>query len=88
MAWSVEWSPEARKNLKKLDPQVAREVIEFMDEVATGDPRRFGKPMRHQLRGHWGYRIGNCRAITKNYDEKLVTFAMRVMHRSTVYGYH
>lgn len=88
MAWSVEWSPEARKNLKKLDPQVAREVLDYMDEVATGDPRRFGKPRRRQLRGHWGYRIGNYRAITKHYDEKLVIFAVKVMHRSKIYGDH
>lgn len=88
MAWSVEWSPEARKNLKKLDPQVAREVLDYMDDIATGDPRRFGKPMQHQLRGYWRYRIGNYRAITKHYDETLVIFAVKVMHRSKIYGDH
>lgn len=88
MTWRVEWSPEARKNLKKLDPQGACEVLNYMDEVATGDPRRFGKPKRHQLRGHWAYRIGNYRAITKHYDDTLVIFAMKVMHRSKVYGEH
>src|SRR5699024_5450532 len=35
-----------------------------------------------QLRGHWCYRIGNYQAITKHYDETLVSFAMKVMHRS------
>lgn len=88
LAWSVEWSPQARKNLKKLDPQVAREVIDYIEEVATGDPRRFGKPMSHELRGHWRYRIGDYRAVVKHYDEKLVIFAVRVKHRSKVYGDH
>lgn len=88
MVWSVEWSQEARKNLKKLDPQVAREVLDCMDEAATGDPRRFGKPMRRPLRGHRGYRIGNYRAITKHYGEKLVIFAVKVMHRTKIYGDH
>lgn len=88
MAWSIEWSPEARKDLKKLDPQVAREILDYMDRDATGDPRRFGTPMRHQLRGHWAYRIGNYRTITKHYDGTLVIFAMKVMHRSKVYGDH
>src|SRR5699024_5718515 len=83
-----EWSPEARKNLKKLDPQVAREVLDYMDDIATGDPRRFGKPMRHQLRGYWRYRIGNYRATTQHYDDTLVIFAVKVMHRSKIYKDH
>lgn len=88
MAWTVEWSPEARKNLKKLDPQVAREVLDYMDDVCQGDPKRFGKPMRYELRGHWRYRIGDYRAVVKHYDQKLVIFAVRVQHRSKVYGDH
>lgn len=88
MAWTVEWSPEARQNLKKLDPQVARAVIDYMDEVATGDPKKFGKPMRHEMRGHWQYRIGDYRAVVKHYHQKLVIFAVRVQHRSKIYGDH
>lgn len=44
--------------------------------------------MRRELRGHWGYRIGDYRAVVKHYDEKLVIFAVRVKHHSKVYGGH
>jgi len=76
------------KEPQKLDPQVARQVLDYMDEVATGDPQRVGKPMRHQLRSHWAYRIGDYQAITKHYNDTLVIFAMKVMHQSKVYGDH
>lgn len=46
------------------------------------------KPMRHQLRSHWAYRIGDYQAITKHYNDTLVIFAMKVMHQSKVYGDH
>jgi len=57
-----------------------------MDGVATGDPRRFGKLLRHQLHGYWRHYIGGYRSITKHYREALAIFAVEIMHRTKIYG--
>ena len=37
-----------------------REILNYMDTriASEEDPRRFGKPLRHELRGLWRYRSG------------------------------
>ena len=48
MAWTIEYDPGALKDLKKLDRQIQREILDYMDErvARAKDPRDFGKPLR------------------------------------------
>jgi mRNA interferase RelE/StbE len=64
LTWSVEWDERARKELRRLDPGVQRQILEYVrDRVATDDPRRFGRPLRGTMHGLWRYRIGSYRLI-------------------------
>jgi mRNA interferase RelE/StbE len=60
MAWRVELSATADRELSKLDPQQARRILKFLHErVATLDnPRSIGKALQgSQLGEFWKYRV-------------------------------
>ena len=87
MAWQVEWADEAVKELKKLDTRAKRAIVRFMrDKIASEeDPRRFGEPLRKDLKGLWKYRIGSYRVICSIEDKQIVVLVVRVGHRRNVY---
>ena len=87
MAWRVEWEDEAVKELRKLDTRAQRNIVRFLREkIATGDdPRRFGDPLRKDLKGLWKYRIGDYRIICSIEDKTVVVLVVRVGHRRSVY---
>ena len=87
MTWNVEWDERARRELRQLDRQVQRTILRYFSErIATDDdPRRFGKPLRHELQGLWRYRIGDYRAVCQIEDNHLVVLVVAVNHRRQIY---
>ena len=87
MTWNVEWDDRARRELRQLDRQVQRTILRYFSErIATDDdPRRFGKPLRHELQGLWRYRIGDYRAVCQIENDQLVVLVLAVNHRRQVY---
>jgi mRNA interferase RelE/StbE len=88
LAWTVEFSSGARKDLRRLDPQVARRVTAFLRErIATDeDPRRIGTSLEGSRLGEfWKYRSGDWRMICRIEDARVLVLVLRVGHRSEVY---
>ena len=87
MAWRVEWEDEAVKEIKKLDARARRNIVRFLREkIATeDDPRRFGDPLRKDLKGLWKYRMSDYRIICSIEDKSVVVLVVRVGHRRNVY---
>ena len=87
MTWTVEFDDAAAKELRKLDKQTQQEILRyFRKRIATDeDPRRFGKPLSHDLAGLWRYRVRNYRMICNIEDGKLLVLVLRVGHRKDVY---
>jgi len=87
LAWTVEFDDAAAKELRKLDRQAQHEILRYLRErIATAeDPRRFGKPLSHDLMGLWRYRVRHYRIICNIEDDKLVVLVLRVGHRKDVY---
>ena len=87
MAWTIEYDEGALKDLKKLDRQVQREILNYMDKriAKAQDPRAFGKPLRHSKFGLWRYRLRDFRIICQLQEAKLIVLVVSVGHRSTVY---
>jgi mRNA interferase RelE/StbE len=85
--WSVEFDDRARRELRKLDPPIQREILSYLRERIAGssDPREFGKPLRKNLAGLWRYRVGNYRLICRIEDERVVVLVLKVGHRREVY---
>lgn len=87
MAWTIEYDEGALAELKKLDRQIQREILDYMDtRVATADdPRAFGKPLRHSKFGLWRYRLRDYRIICQLRQAQLIVLVVAVGHRSTIY---
>ena len=90
MAWRIETSETAKKQLAKLDQHIQVEILRYLREwIATNeDPRRYGEPLRRNLAGRWKYRVGSYRLICDIQDEKVLVLVLMVGHRSKIYGGH
>jgi mRNA interferase RelE/StbE len=87
LAWKFEFTPAAQRQLAKLDPQNARRIAQYLNDIASNysDPRQRGKGLTDNLSGLWRYRVGDYRVICEIQADRLVVLVVRINHRSTVY---
>jgi mRNA interferase RelE/StbE len=87
LAWTIDYTGTARKQLLKLDKQTARRIVDFMDErvAPVDDPRSTGKALSGPLGGFWRYRVGDCRVICDIQDGALRVLVVDIGHRREVY---
>lgn len=88
LAWRIEFSEAARKTLERLDRQVARRILSFLEErVAVAErPRDLAKPLAGTTLGNlWRFRVGDYRIIADLQDAVLTVLVVRIGHRSDVY---
>ena len=60
MACTIDYTDTAKAQIRKVDKQTARRLVDFMDEriAAIEDPRSTGKALSGPLGGFWRYRVG------------------------------
>lgn len=87
MVWTVDYTDTAKGQLKKLDRQIARRIVEFMDERIVGreSPRDSGKALTGPLGDFWRYRVGDCRVICDIQDDVLRVLVVQVGNRREIY---
>ncbi|MGI8841315.1 MAG: type II toxin-antitoxin system RelE family toxin [Caulobacteraceae bacterium] len=88
MAWAVELSALAQKNLDRLDPQMVRRILSFLNEKVArlDDPRSIGESLKgSQLGEFWKYRVGDYRIIARIEDRILKVLVVRIGNRREVY---
>ena len=87
MAWRVEVADTAERQLRKLDPQARRRIVDWLDERIEGckNPRHFGEALKGGRAGLWRYRVGDYRIICDIRDEVLVVLALAVGLRREIY---
>ena len=85
--WRIEWDERAFKELKKIDKQTQKDIIQYLKtRLATNEsPRRFGKALVGNKAGLWRYRIKDYRVVGNIEDSKLVVLVLRTSHRKNVY---
>jgi len=87
LAWNIEFTSTAVKQLKKLDKKWQSTIVDYLDEQVSSleNPRVKGKGLLGDKQGLWRYRIGNYRVICNIEDERLVIVALTIGHRKDVY---
>jgi mRNA interferase RelE/StbE len=87
MAWRVDLSPIALKQLGKLDKSVSRRILNFLRERVEklDDPRQIGQRLQGTLSEFWKYRVGDYRLICSLEDDRFVVLVLRIGHRREVY---
>jgi mRNA interferase RelE/StbE len=88
MASTIEFSPVAQKELKKLAPQTAKRILKFLHgRIAPLDnPRLIGEALTgSELGNYWKYRVGDWRIIAEIQDQALRIIVVRIGNRREVY---
>ncbi|MEI6483711.1 MAG: type II toxin-antitoxin system RelE/ParE family toxin [Betaproteobacteria bacterium] len=87
MALTIEFADTAKGQLRKLDKQMARRVVDFMDERIAGleNPRNSCKALTCPHGGFWRYRVGDCRVISDIQDGALRVLVVQTGNRSEIY---
>lgn len=88
MAWRIELSETAEKQLAKLDKPVAQRLLGFMRErlASLDDPRSIGQALKgSELGEFWKYRVGDWRLVYQIKDEKILITVVRLGNRREVY---
>jgi mRNA interferase RelE/StbE len=88
LAWTVEVSDFAERQLRKLDRTTQRRLLDWLEDRIDGckNPRHFGEALKGDLAGLWRYRVGDYRIICEIQDGRLLVLALAVGHRSEVYS--
>ncbi len=88
MAWQIEFDESAKKELAKLERQVARRLIDFLKNrvLKLRDPRSVGQALRGSTLGEfWKYRVGDFRIIASIQDDRMIVLVLRVGNRNDIY---
>ena len=88
MAWQIEFDESAKKELAKLDRQVARRLIDFLKNRVLNlrDPHSVGQALRGSTLGEfWKYSVGDFRIIASIQDDRMIVLVLRVGDRSDIY---
>lgn len=88
MAWLIKFSNKAKKDLNKLDKQIAKRIITFLRErvMPLDDPRSIGDALKgSKLGSFWKYRVGDYRIITSIEDGSLTILVVKIGNRREVY---
>lgn len=88
MAWRIEFDRAAERELDKLEPQIARRILKFIqDRIANrDDPRSIGEALKgDRLGSYWKYRIGDYRVIASIEDSDKRIIIVRIGDRRDVY---
>jgi mRNA interferase RelE/StbE len=87
LAWTIDYTDTAKGQLRKLDKQTARRIIDYMDERISEqeNPRSVGKSLTGPFGGFWRYRVGDCRVICDIQDGTLRVLVVQVGNRREIY---
>ena len=88
MAWRIEYSKDAEREIAKLDNQIAQRIIRFMGSRVANleNPRSIGEALAGSTLGdYWKYRVGDYRIIADIQDARLIVQVVRVGNRREVY---
>jgi mRNA interferase RelE/StbE len=89
LAWRIDLTGSAVKQLSKLDPGEAKRITAFLRQrLATlEDPRSAGKALTGpKLGAYWRYRVGDYRVICDIQDEVLTILVIELGNRKSIYS--
>jgi mRNA interferase RelE/StbE len=88
MAWTIEITDDADRDLEALGSVIRKRVLKFIFEklAISENPRSLGAPMKGPDFNHtWRYRVGDYRILARIEDELIIIYVVGVGHRREVY---
>lgn len=88
MAWKVEFSELAIKQIDKLDRSIARRILAFLQSRVENGDDPIGLATRlkgPENSGRWRYRVGDYRIVV-SFEINIVTvYVIEIGHRREIY---
>jgi mRNA interferase RelE/StbE len=87
LAWTIEYSHTAKEQLRKLERQADRRILDYAEErlVFRDNPRELGKALSGHLGALWRYRVGDYRMICDIQNRASKILVLRVGKRTELY---
>jgi len=87
LAWKIELTEVAVKQLKKMGHSEAKRITQYLRKriEPLEDPRLLGKALKGELSNLWRYRVGDYRLICELKENELIVLVVRVGHRKGIY---
>jgi mRNA interferase RelE/StbE len=87
LAWRIELTETATRQLRKLDRSEAKRITTFLrDRIGMlDDPRSTGNALTGPLGNYWRYRVGDYRIICDIRDKVLVILVIAIGNRKEIY---
>ena len=87
MAWTINYADSAKQQLRKLDKQTAKTILDYLEQriAILENPRNSGKALTGPLGGLWRYRIMDYRIICEIQDRALCILVVTIGNRKSVY---
>jgi mRNA interferase RelE/StbE len=85
--WRLLWSESAKKDLKKLDPHIAKMIITKTASALDGiiNPLSILVRSKYGKSSQYKYRIGIYRVVCILIHDELIILAVSTSHRKDVY---
>jgi mRNA interferase RelE/StbE len=83
--YEIVFSGKARRQIKKLDPDIAEQITTAVDGLAANPRPQSSKRMKGNYKGYRRERTGDYRIIYEVQDEKLVVLVIHIGHRKNIY---
>ena len=87
MAWTLELTNTAARQLAEPDKPVAQRIRKFLQQriAPLENPRAPGQKLHGKLEEFWKYRVADYRIIARIEDDRLVVLIIQIGHRSEIY---
>lgn len=88
MAWTIKFLPKIKKELRKLDKNDSKAILNFLknEVLPSKDPRSLAIKLKKNLKEYWKFRLGNFRIIAHIQNNELTILVVRVANRKDVYS--
>ena len=85
MAYDVIWHEKALDDLKSLDKQTSKKIIDRVKNYLSQSPENIGKPLKGVLKGLYRYRLGDYRIIYAIDRAENQISILYIRHRKDIY---
>ena len=83
--YRVEWTPTAKRDLRRLPEKIATAVVEFVYGALLDNPQRVGHALQLDLAGFHSARRGDFRVIYTIETEPARIIVAAISHRADAY---
>ena len=86
MAWTINITRTATKQLKKMDCDTQQRIVDFLKKLGScQNPRQTGKALRGDKKALWRFRVGHYRLICSIEDASMTVLVLALGHRKDIY---